>query len=262
MAFTAGSDGAQPVSGVLFDSEGNLYGATRGGGGSQFCSGTYGCGVVYELTPAGGSWTELLLHTFTGGADCQNPDDGVVMNSAGNLFGPCEGPFWGSVYELTPSGSGWVKSYIYQFHGTSDGYDPLGLVVDAAGNLYGATIYGGSGGGGTVFQLSPFGGGWNYALLYSLSPRSPYGPLAELTMDREGNLYGTTALGGQHEGGSVFKLTRTGDSWTYTSLHDFTGGSDGSEPTSRVVVDLQGNVYGTTEFGGSYGDGVAFRIAQ
>jgi uncharacterized repeat protein (TIGR03803 family) len=101
-------------------------------------------------------------------------------------------------------------------------------------------------------------------LLYPLTARNPYnyGPVAPLTIDAAGNLYGTSFSGGQYGAGSVFKLTRAGAGWNYTSLHDFTGGDDGGGPVSPVVLDSQGNVYGTTRFDGFYGDGVAFKISQ
>jgi uncharacterized repeat protein (TIGR03803 family) len=262
--FAAGSDGAYPSGGVTFDAAGNLYGTTDGGGGSQFCAINQGCGVVYELSPAGG-WNETLLYTFAGGADGQSPEAGLVANSAGDFFGTCLGGARGGfVYELTPSGSGWSKSFIYSFTGGADGYTPIGLIIDTSGNLYGATTFGGPQGGGTVYQLSPSGGGWHYLQLNALMSGNPhlYGPIARLTMDAAGNLYGTTFQGGQHQAGSVFKLTPAVGTWTYTSLHDFTGGSDGGNPGSRVLLDAQGNVYGAAHFGGSFSHGVAFKIAQ
>lgn len=262
--FTAGSDGADPSGLVIFDHSGNLYGTTRGGGGSPNCTADDGCGVVYELTPAGGSWTESLLYTFAGGADGAYPATGVVLNSAGDFFGTCSGgpSNNGVVYQLSPSGSGWSKSFIYQFTGMSDGYGPVGVSIDSAGNLYGATDFGGAGGGGTVYELSPQNGGWLYSLLYPLTGNpSSYGPVARLTMDAAGNLYGTTLQGGEFGAGSVFKLTPAMGSWAYTSLHDFTGGDDGSNPGSRVVLDAQGDVYGATTSGGAFNYGVAFKIS-
>jgi uncharacterized repeat protein (TIGR03803 family) len=263
--FTAGSDGASPSGDVIFDSAGNLYGTTLEGGPSGYC--TLGCGLVYELTPSSGGWIETLLYTFAGGIDGESPNAGVVMNSAGDLFGTSDGPTQdglpGAVYELMPSPSGWNKSFIYAFQGTSHGSGPVGLILDSAGNLYGTTVNGGAASGGTVYELSP-GSGWAFTLLYSLQSDNPdaYGSGSRLTMDAAGNLYGTTVQGGQYGMGSVFKLTPAMGSWTYTSLHDFTGGNDGSGVGSGVLLDRQGNVYGTTLEGGTYGYGVAFKIAQ
>jgi uncharacterized repeat protein (TIGR03803 family) len=119
------------------------------------------------------------------------------------------------------------------------------------------------GGGGLVYQLVPQGGSWSFVPLYALfDPGGDPGPAASLTMDAAGNLYGTTQYGGQDELGTVFKLTHKLQLWTYTLLHEFTGGSDGGLPGSRVVLDAQGNVYGTTLGGGAFEQGVAFKIEQ
>ena len=123
------------------------------------------------------------------------------------------------------------------------------MLLDNAGNLYGATGTGGAGGGGTLFELSPIGLDWNFSLLYSFE--SPADPFANLTADAAGNLYGTTLSGCSFHHGNVFKLTRTRDSWTYTSLYDFTGGSDGGTPYGAVALDAAGNLYGTASSGGS-----------
>lgn len=261
-----GSDGAYPSSGVTFDSTGNLYGTTEGGGNNGlngYCSYFYGCGIVYELSPSNGAWMETVLHIFTGGPDGKYPAGEVVIDHAGNVFGATQGPAVsgvpGSIYELTPSQAGWNKSFIYQFQGASDGSEPVGLITDAVGNLYGETSFGGSGVGGTVYELSS-ANGWAFTLLYSQSG-NPQNRASRLTMDAAGNLYGTTYDDGQYGRGSVFKLTPSMGGWTYTSLHDFTGGSDGNGPASPVVLDSHGNVYGTTQLGGMYGNGVAFQIA-
>lgn len=263
-SFAAGTDGAYPSGGVIFDANRNLYGTTVGGGGSLYCTVNDGCGVVYALSSTNG-WNETLIHTFTGGSDCEDPSAGVVLNSSGDLFGTCDGPTQGgSVYQLTPSGSGWNESYAYQFSGGTDGSGPIGLILDAAGNLYGTTTYGGPESGGTVYELSASDGSWHYSQLFALMSGNPHlsGPTARLTMDAAGNLYGTTFQGGEFQAGSVFKLTPGIGTWTYTALHDFTGGTDGSNPGSRVLLDGQGNVYGTAQFGGSLGNGVAFVITQ
>jgi uncharacterized repeat protein (TIGR03803 family) len=130
------------------------------------------------------------------------------------------------------------------------------LILDADGNLYGTTNYGGANKGGTVFELSPSGGGnWTFHLLYSLVYNGTldfqlYGPTGSLAMDAAGNLYGTTVMDGAFSGGSVFKLTPSNGGWTYTSLHDFEGGTGGGNPFGNVVLDAIGNVYGTAGVGG------------
>ena len=268
--FSGGSDGANPYSGdVVFDSAGSIYGTTYNGG-AQACSG--GCGVVYKLTPSGGSWSESVLYAFTG-LDGTHPWAGVTFDHAGNLYGTTVygGAYnAGTIFELTPSGSGWVEHVIYSFTGGSDGGNPYaGLIFDASGNLYGAAGSGGAGGGGTVFELTPSGGGWNSATLYSFSGATGQfapGPVANLVLDSAGSLYGTTHADGTYYYGSVFKLTPSGGGWNYSSLHDFTGGADGGYPRSNIVFDRSGNMYGTAAEGGTANCGqascgVIFQIA-
>ena len=139
------------------------------------------------------------------------------------------------------------------------------LIADAQGNLYGTTSQGGTGGGGTVFEMSPDGqGGWIHTTLAELDGYGYEidGPQDALTMDSAGNLYGTALLNGAFHQGNVFKLTSNGGTWTYTSLHDFSGGSDGSLPFSNVVIDAQGNLYGTAAQGGEHNSGVVWKITQ
>ncbi len=254
--FAGFSDGCIPSSGVVFDSTGNLYGTTAQCGAEN-------AGVVYELSPTGVLWNETLLYTFMGGADCGSPQQGVVLNNAGDFFGTCSAPNNnGAVYELTSTGSGFSKSFIHNFTGFSDGSGPFGLIIDSSGDLYGTTESGGMRSGGTAYELLPQNGGWSFELLYALPFMVGPGSEARLTMDSAGNLYGTTIYGGQYGYGSVFKLAPTMGHWTYTALHSFTGGMDGGFPGSGVVLDPRGNVYGTTLAGGSFGLGVAFKIVQ
>ena len=254
--FSGGSDGSTPYGATLvFDSAGNLYGTTYGGGGGS-C--TAGCGVVYKLTPSGGGWTQSVVYTFTGGADGASPWAGVTLDQAGNLYGTTSsgGAYGnGTVYELSPAGSGWTEKTIHSFQRLQDGGSPFsGLIFDGSGNLYGATQYGGSGGGGTVFELTPSGGNWIYTTLYSFVGSGgglAKGPVGNLVMDSAGNIYGSTAGDGAYRFGSVFKLTHGTGGWTYTSLHDFTNGLDGGSPRSNLVFDASGNLYGTASTGGS-----------
>ena len=208
---------------------------------------------------------ETLLATFdANGNDGSHPYAGLVFDQAGNLYGTTtyggvNGH--GTVFELSPSGSGWVLQTLYSFQSPSDGGHPYaGLIFDSVGNLYGATTDGGSGNGGTVFELSPSGGGWNFQVLYSFAgPRGGLfpGPIANLTFDHSGNLYGTTHVDGLFNYGSVFKLTHGSGGWTYTSLHDFSGAGDGGYPRSQPVFDASGNLYGTASEGGSVACGQA-----
>jgi uncharacterized repeat protein (TIGR03803 family) len=181
----------------------------------------------------------------------------------------------GTVFELSPTSSGsWTETVLYNFSGTgSDGLAPeAGLVFDALGNLYGTTVEGGDYGFGTVFELSPLlGGGWSETTLHSFNLNGTDGvkPYAGLTFDAAGNLYGTTADGGDGTGctyncGIVFKLTPSeGGTWAETILHSFTGsGTGGYAPVSSgVIFDSIGNLYGTTSLGGTYGGGTAFELS-
>ncbi len=254
-----GPDGIGPVGAVLFDSSGNLFGATTSGG---FRNG----GAIYELQPMDGSWTVRVLYSSYG-----YPRGGLILDDSGNLYGPAftAGNGYGSVYQMVPSGSTWITSDIYDFTYRSDGgYPWASLILDGSGNFYGSTCTGGSGNGGTVFELSPSGGKWTFTTLHSFeSPENGafvVGPVGSLVMDNAGALYGTTLADGTHGYGSVFKLTPGGSGWAFTSLHDFTGGSDGGYPYSNLVFDANGNLYGTASVGGAgsctNGCGVLFEI--
>lgn len=238
-----GNDGWEPgFVDPAFDAAGNMYVTT--------IVGVNGDGNVVQLTRSGGAWTSTSIHDFSG-ADGDSPYSGVTLDAQGTLYGTT----WmggsnnvGTVYRLARSGSGWTLDTLYTFHG-ADGANPVGgLVFDQAGNLYGTTEYGGAGNGGTVFELSPTGGGWNFTLLHSFT--GMFGPLATLTFDAAGNLYGTTYSVGAFGEGSVFKLTRNNGSWNFTGLYDFTGGADGANPVGGVTLDAAGNLYGTASAGG------------
>ena len=248
-------DGANPGTvDPVFDQAGNLYGTTFGGGAS-------GNGVVFELSPPAdgglGAWTETPIYSFTGGSDGQFPASGVIFDSAGNLYGTTESGgdnYHGTVFELSPSGSGWAIQTLYTFQGGSDGQSPFGgLTLDQFGNLYGTTTAGGAGGGGTVFKLSPSGGSWTFSVLYGLP--GFVGPWNTLLMDAAGNLYGTTVAGGTYGTGSVFKLTPGNGGWSYTDLFNFKFRDGdvnltGYQPLSSVTLDTGGNLYGTAYLGG------------
>ncbi len=249
--FRGGSDGQFPGNGdLIWDAAGNIYGTTTAGG-------TANIGTVYEMTKAGNNWTEMPIHSFTG-LDGSGPSGGVIFDSNGNLFGTASagGLYgYGSVFELNYNhDSGWTETVLYNFQNLNDGEWPYGgLVRDSAGNLYGAANDGGSGGGGTVFELSPAGDTWVLTVLYSFSGlQGQYcGPYASLTLDNSGNLYGTTDCDGANGFGSVFRLTNTQAGWEYTSLHDFTYGTDGADPVSQVTIDTDGTLYGTALHGGN-----------
>src|SRR5271165_7522543 len=255
--FTANNDGITPGYGdVVFDKAGNLYGTTMNGG-------TNDRGIVYELTPSGGSWTESILFNFGSGLGVY-PYNGVIFDNAGNLYGTTyedeDGPtVYGTVYQLTPSGSGWTENILHSFQEASDGAYPFGGVIfDQVGNLYGTTAYSGPAGAGTIFQLTPSNGTWTLTVLHSFAGSD--GPFGGLTMDAAGNLYGTTYADGANLFGSVFRLTPSGDGWTYTDIYDYTGGNDGGYPFGTVAFDANGNLYGTASTFGKNGYGVVWEI--
>ena len=260
--FAGSPDGEHPEAGVIFDQAGNIYGTTLQGG-------TSGWGTAFELLPANGGWTERVLYSFTNGNDGGYLTGNLIFDHAGRLYGLANsgGPNGnGAAFQLAPSGSSWIESTIYAFPGQGqNGDNPAGgLIFDGSGNVYGATSDGGSNEGGTAFELtSQPNGNWTHTVLYNFvfSGTTTPGPLCGLIMDAAGNLYGTTFGDGAFGYGSVFRLTPSGGSWTYTDLHDFTGGDDGRYPAGSVIFDQAGNLYGTTTGGGTFGYGVVFEIA-
>jgi len=266
--FTGGADGGEPYKGVTLDAQGNLYGtAVTGGGGS--CEG--GCGVVFMLTKSGGTWTQSVIHTFTGGADGSGPGSPVAFDKYGNLYGttPTGGTSgMGVLYQLKPDGTGaWQLRVIHTFTGGSDGGGGSAgrLLIDGAGNIFGVCTVGGANGSGTVFEVLPNHGNWQFTTLYAFKDQPdgalPYGGLVS---DRLGNLYGTTYYAGASDVGTVYKLTRGSGSWTESVLYSFKGGSDGASPISTLVSDSSGNFYGTTSDGGaaSCSCGVIFKMTR
>ncbi len=229
---------------LVFDSAGNLYGVTEGGG-------EYGQGAVYELMPSGGNWTLSVVYSFqNNNQDGRQPYSGVIFDNSGNLYGTTRNGGAsnnGTVYELSPSGSSWTETILYNFAGyPSDGQYPIaGLLFDGVNNFYGTTAQGGPYGGGTVYRLTNSGGTWNYSLIYSFPNLGGYSsdPFGGVIMDAIGNLYGTTSAGGQGYG-SVYELTPS-NGWIYSELYDFTTRTDGDAPYGSLVLDSAGNLYGT-----------------
>jgi uncharacterized repeat protein (TIGR03803 family) len=255
--FTGGSDGGNPGGALLMDQAGNLYGTTENGGAA-------GLGAIYQVEHSNGAWNETVIFSPQNEADGVDPLNGVVADSAGNLYGVFQrgGPHGpGAVYELSNSGSGWTEQIVYGFTAGNDGAQPTSVIIDGSGNLYGATTSGGTGHGGTIFKLTHGGGGWTFTTLYNVNGTAPCGVTGRLTLDSAGNLYGTTYCDGAYGYGSIFELTPSLGSYVYTDLHDFTNGDDGSYPNGSLVLDAQGKLYGTTFGGGSTGGGVVFELA-
>jgi uncharacterized repeat protein (TIGR03803 family) len=246
-SFTGGSDGTGPISDLIADASGNLYGTTQAGGTGN-CTG--GCGTVFKITPDG---QKTLLYAFKGGTDGGVLKSGLAIDAQGNLYGTTDlggANTRGTVFKLTPAGE---KTILYSFLGGSDGSHPFtGVVLDAAGNLYGTTFDGGT--CGDILKLTPEG---VETVLHTFTCGAGDNPVADLILDAEGNLYSTTFDGGSL--GSVYKLAPDG---TLTTLYSFLGGSDGSLPVAGLFMDARGNLYGTTTSGGASGKGTVFKVTN
>lgn len=271
--FNASNNGAtDPGSGVIFDPAGNMYGITEGGG-------LHLLGTVYELSPAAdGSWSGKILHAFGAEGDGAEPASPLTMDASGNLYGTTlfGGPKGqGAVFQLVhdPNGT-WTEKILHSFAGGTDGYYPQGkLAIDASGNVYGTTVYGGTHGRtcdsracGIAFELTPGAdGAWSETILHSFQNTKTDGgyPDVGITLDASGNLYGTTETGGRDNGGTVFQITSSNGVWTETTLYNFCSQvncTDGGLSLSTLIFDPAGNLYGTNANGGANlsqcGDGV------
>jgi uncharacterized repeat protein (TIGR03803 family) len=230
----SGSDGAHASSALITGANGNLYGTTAFGGASN-------AGTVFRLTPHG---KEKVLYSFTGGGDGSLPSGGLAMDAKGNLYGTTYvggANGMGAVFKLTPRGT---ETVLHSFGGAGDAYNPEDpLTIDASGNLYSTTEFGGIADEGALFKVAPKG---KETILYSFTGGSDGAlPRGGVIMDASGNLYGTTSSGGDSNLGTVFKLTPSGEK---PVLYSFGGGSDGTEPAAGLIMDDSGNLYGTTQF--------------
>jgi uncharacterized repeat protein (TIGR03803 family) len=267
--FTNGSDGATPFGGLVADGAGNLYGTAAYGGKVNTTVCGDGCGVVFELSPAGnGTWTETVLYSFKGYKDGAVPFGTLVRDSAGNLYGTtiaggAANPNFplgsGVVFELSPGATGWTYTVLYAFKGYKDGAAPFsGVIFDNAGNLYGTTTVAGSlCECGTVFRLSPGSSGWTETTLHIFDGLNGNNALGPLAFDASGNLYGTTVFGGPPQGcdagcGLTFELTPSSTGfWPERAVHVFNQNGP-FYPSGSLVVDSAGNLYGTVQANGIY----------
>jgi uncharacterized repeat protein (TIGR03803 family) len=263
-----GHDGTYPRSGLIFDKLGNAYGTTTGGG-------THGNGTVFQLTPnAEGGWNENILHSFND-TDGWQPTAGLAMDDAGNLYGTtgfggsssaCDSGC-GVVFEVSPNAEGgWSEKVIFNFNSTNGASPFTPLTIDAAGNLYGTTGAGAPYGLGNVFELSHASGEWKQTILHNFNSSGTDGssPFGFLALDASGNVFGVTGYGGTYGVGTVFELSaQPNGKWSETILYNFdSNGSGGYYPGSGPVLDSSGNLYGTTENGGTYGDGTVYEIVR
>ena len=253
--------GCCPYAGVIMDRTGNLFGIAH---------------TAFELSHDSHGWKETALHDFTGKhGDGSVPFAGLVMDVEGNLYGITEqgggggcGGGCGISFELHRQADGKWKETITHTFGirNGDGASPgVGaLVIDGSGNLYGTTSVGGSTGYGTIFRLTPGSNGhWKETVLYSFEGgTNGVEPSAGVAIDQAGELYGTTIAGGDNNCacGLIYKLApRPGGKWKYTVLHRFAG-FDGAQPDANLILDDEGNLYGTAAAGGTHGGGVAFEL--
>jgi hypothetical protein len=278
-----GTDGNYPSGGLVFDTAGNLYGVTLGGGSSHSAScalngNVLGCGTVFELIPGtNGRWTEKVLHNFTFAVtDGFFPQGTLVLDKAGNIYGttieggvnPCaNGLGCGVIFELSRSAQGkWGEKILHSFNDSTDGSNPqAGLVFGKAGNLYG-TAMGGPYQTGTVFEFRRGSKGrWTLQVLHAFgkNPLDGSNPQSALISDTAGDLYGTTVSGGTDGScsstgetcGTVFEvIPHAKGKWTEKVIHDFQNdGKDGVLSSAGLVLDSAGNLYGTTPLGGNFG---------
>jgi uncharacterized repeat protein (TIGR03803 family) len=254
-SFAGGADGAQPYSSLLRDGAGNIYGTTSRGGAAG--CGALGCGTVFKVTAAG---IETVLYAFTGSTDGENPVGALATDASGNLYGTTgQGgtQCCGTVFELTPTGN---ETSLFSFNFTDGtGPGPNRLLRDAQGNLFGTTTGGGAAGNGTIFELSNTG---VETVLYNFTGAADgSNPTGGIIRDSHGNFYGTTSSGGGQGCaagcGTVYELTLSG---TFKILYTFTGTSDGGNPTGGLAMDTSGNLYGTTNSGGTSGYGTVFKL--
>jgi uncharacterized repeat protein (TIGR03803 family) len=253
-------DGGNPEGKLIMDSAGNLYGTTSLGGANNF-------GTVFKVSPTG---AETVLYSFAGGlaSDGAYPQKDLVMDSAGNLYGTTsQGGAGGDgiVFKISAAGT---ETILHSFAGSpTDGRAPMaGLMIDSAGNLYGTTDAGGVGAYdfGTIFTVSTDGA---ESILHTFTGIDGGNPRGNLIMDSAGNIYGTTASGGTATlltSGEVYMISPSG---TLSVLHHFIGGitpeyTDGGYPHAGLVIDRDGNLYGTTSSGGTgaNGEGTVFKV--
>ena len=265
-AFTGGSDGATPYGRVIVGPNGTLYGTTYYGGNYNF---PFGSGVVFNLRPPAHNpgkvfspWTETVLHQFTSPQqdDGANPQGPLAFDPTGVIYGTTfaggiecyDAGYCGTVYQLTPNGSGWTEKVLHEFNGSDGAFPQSGVILDPSGNLYGTTWDG----QGTVFELARSGSGWTEHIVYQFgSPGQGYTPAGGLLFDPAGNLYGATQYGGPTDGGSVYQLKPSGGGWTRSDIYSLTGGGSGG-----MARDTAGNLYGTTCEGGAYNSGTVYKL--
>lgn len=260
--FAGANDGSGPGGGVVFDGNGNLYGTTPDGG-------IYSLGVVYELSPANGSWTQTVIHAFTGGNDGGVGSLGLLLYSGGKFYGVTEigGAYSaGTVFAMYPGSEGkWNFATIHAFRGQPHaGFPYGGLISDSSGNrLFGTTYYGGANGMGAVFELSLVNGQLVETIVHSFAGGKDGSlPTSTPIFDPPGNLYGTTSTGGYPpcDCGTIFELSPANGRVKETILHSFKSTPDGAYPSYGLTL-FNKSLYGVTPVGGADSQGMIFSVA-
>jgi uncharacterized repeat protein (TIGR03803 family) len=262
-SFGPGTDASAPLGTLVLDKKGALYGVAQYGGARND-------GAVYKLTPDKSGYSETVIYSFLSGDDGDFPQEGLVMDKQGSLYGTtfyggpgsCDGGC-GTVFRLTPSGSGYDETILYAFKDYTDGYLPFAAVTldESTGDIYGTTWWGGTYHDGNVFKLTPSGSGYDKSTLYNFDHHLHHGtngvlPRSQLLLRPDGTLYGTDFIGGGGCSGigcgSVFELRPSGSGYSFKYLFNFRKPLNGVDPEfSSLIVDAKGALYGTTDSGGS-----------
>lgn len=268
--FTSGNDGSSPVTSLALDSAGNIYGLTGDGGTSLDCPFYGGCGTAFEMSQKNGRWALTPIAQFSSlNGNLPDAIGPIVVDSKANIYwafseGGDPGCDCGSVEKLTRSGGIWSETTLHAFlAGATDGHNPQsGLVKDAAGNLYGSTLYGGPNNYGILYQLSPAAGGaWTYNVIYQFTSQlDGAAPSGSLASDPAGNIYGTTTGGGLYGYGTVFKLSPSSSGWTLTTIYNFTLDFGNQQTQQGIAIDSKGSLYGVTQNGGEYQLGTVYQL--
>lgn len=223
--------------------------------------------IVLLETAAWAANTTKLIYSFAGGADGEYTDTELVMDSARNLYGTSvQGGTYasGTVFQVTPEG---VHTVLYNFTGGADGGEPYkGVTLDAQGNLYGTAVTGGGGscesGCGVVFKLTNSGGAWTQTVIHAFTGADGSGPGSPASIDKHGNVFGTTPTGGKYGMGVIYVLEPMGSGWKFRVVHHFTGGADGGGGSAgRLLIDGLGNLYGVCTVGGVNGFGTVYEVS-
>jgi len=255
-SFGNGSDGANPGYGdLIWDDYGDIFDTTVNGGYFSY-------GTLYELTKNGNTWSEQVQVAFNGQnyeyCPAAYPYSGVTYVNAGFFGTGSGGPFGGILWESEFNALNCLVGF--NDNSPAGAFPYAGVIADAAVNLYGASSDAGANGGGVVYEFNPTSNTFNVLYNFAGSQGQQCGPWANLSLDAAGNLYGTTRCDGANHFGNVFKLTKAGPNWAYTSLYDFTGGDDGAYPISNVTIDTDGTLYGTTSSRGANNHGTVWMI--